>query len=208
MARPQTYTIKTLSTTHLRAIGKVAAEWSSLELTILLTLAAAAKVDFKTATILVGTQNVTVWCEMLKKLTGDSAAYKKRKKKPGEPDTKKKPTELDRLCERINELQRERNEIVHAVWFPTTPLGLPDFDSFPPKTSKSKDKLLATTFPKRGKKTTKFTIKTAKEMLAVASGIAKVGLDLHVWGRPLRQAQTTETPVLSGLLGPTRGTSR
>lgn len=169
MARKKNEVLKALRETHIRAIGKVAAQWSVLEITILFVIAKVLNVEFRDAVAVCGSQNATAWCDMLKKLTKES-------KSTGAP----KRTVLDNICQTISELQTKRNDIVHGYWHPrkevaTGLLGLPLNPSKPPELASG------IVVPKRGVAVFRQIEMTPSEMLKTANEIAKAERELFDW---------------------------
>lgn len=177
MARVKSSVLRAVSDAHLRAIGKVSAEWNDLELVILYSIAKTINLSLSHTAILVASQNVRAWCDILKRLTRESRSY--NKKSPA--------TELDKLCDEIDELQKKRNQIVHASWHldqsqPGLLGGLmnPAIFSAPPK-PKAATKVTGIGVPKRGAKPFIDVEMTTKDMLAVAKSIQAIQLKLSAW---------------------------
>lgn len=101
----------TLRPAHLQAIGKVAANWNELEFSLLTTLAKVANIEMQNLVTLVGSQNVTAWCEMLKTFAAKSEEYAW------------KADQLTAICQSATELIGKRNSIVHSAWLDTRPMG-------------------------------------------------------------------------------------
>lgn len=169
MARPSKEILRTLSSAHLRAIGRVATQWNALELTVLWVLSKVAGSGLTTTVVLAGSQNATAWAEMLQKLTRDTKAITGSK------------TELDRIRTRIEEAQRKRNDVVHAAWHPRAEVrGIIAEAMIQPK-PKAGDRVTATALPKRGKEIYKDIAYTSAEMLKVADEIQATESDLFDW---------------------------
>lgn len=163
MAKQKNEILKALRDTHLRAIGKVAAQWSALEITILFVISKALNVSFTQATIVCGSQNASAWCDMLKKLTNES-----------------KGSELATVCKTIEDLQSKRNNIVHAYWHPRQEVanGLFGLNITP-----QKPPILARGIgvPKRGKEIFRQFEYAPQDILKVANEIAKAERSLFDW---------------------------
>ncbi len=172
MGHPKKQILKALSDSHLRAIGLVAAQWAQLELTLISILSKTSNIPVKQTLILAGAQNATAWCDMLHKLTYEPHAL-------GKPKVK---TSLDPIRQRIADLQAQRNTIVHTAWFEPKaeiPSGL--FGDIPRARIRASQTAEGAGIPKRGNKIVTITSYSAKEMLAVASKIEKVELDVSSW---------------------------
>lgn len=162
------YVLRALSDSHLRAIGKVAAQWSSLETTMLRAIADVASIEFETLLLFVGSSGTKTWTELLIALSGEG-----------------KKSLLSTLCHEINELYAMRNQIVHCDWKPPiklTPgmglLGATFTD--PPKAT---ERATGTGIKKRSAQPLVPIAFTAREMLAVAKQIAAAERDLLGWKR-------------------------
>jgi hypothetical protein len=169
MAKQKSEVLKALRDTHLRAIGKVAAQWSALEITILFVISKTLNVSFSDATAVCGSQNASAWCDILKKLTKES-------KSAGLPEN----TELDRVCITITKLQTKRNDIVHGYWHPRREmssglLGLSLNPNIPSKLASGIG------VPKRGTKIFKLIELTPEDMLNTANEIAQAERALFEW---------------------------
>lgn len=172
MASTKNDLLRSLSTSHFRAIGRVAAQWNALELTILWAIGKESGLNMKTAAILAGSQNATAWCEMLKKLSGDTKTVTRKK------------TALDTICARVTIAQKQRNDVVHAAWHPREEIRGGLFGELPAQKPKAKDKILGTGVPKRG--TSSFTVieYDSTQMLAVAAEIESIEQALFDWLDP------------------------
>jgi hypothetical protein len=161
--------LSALSDSHLRAIGKVAAQWSALELTMMYCISRITGSTIKQAVILTGSQNVASWCDMLKKLTEDSKPFTG------------KATELDRICKQIIDIQSERNAVVHTAWHPRVALiGLLGSPTELVRI-KSKEQASGVGVPKRGTQVYKDVAYSAPEMIRVAKDIQAAETDLFAW---------------------------
>ncbi len=187
MARRRSVTSKALSASHLRAIGKVAATWSALELTMLNAIADAAKLDLRDAIILVGSQNVAQWCEVLKKLTGDSNEFLPRQENK---QNKKSPlTQLDVICATITKLQPRRNQVVHTYWRQNAPeQGLYGIGS--PQSTTGKLPAVGVSIPKRGNKVILSVAMNSRDMLSVARDTEEARRSLLAWMGQRKQVLT------------------
>lgn len=116
MAPPKKRIHEALSPAHLKAIGRVAAQWSSLELTLIWVLSKVTDIPLSTMLLLVGSQSTKQWCDMLIKITRDSKNFHSILARGPKPVQ----TELDILCAEIEDLRPLRNQIVHATWDPPT----------------------------------------------------------------------------------------
>ena len=169
MPRKKSQVRKALTDSHLKAIGTVAASWSSLEMSILYIMAKIASIPFQTALILAGPSNLAAWSDMLKKLCGQATRYGWNEKK------------LSSLLEKIKKLSSERNNVVHASWSPETNnqqtglLWIPPTNAQPPKIAKGLG------VPKRGKSVLISVEKTAADIRDVAKKIEATEQELFVW---------------------------
>src|SRR2546423_694411 len=107
------YVLRALSDSHLRAIGKVAAQWSSLEFYILRAVAEIAHVEHETVLMMLAAQGFSSWCEILAALSGETTPKPK-------PKTHK-PTEIEAHLTELGILHAHRNKIVHCSW--SAPFG-------------------------------------------------------------------------------------
>ena len=169
MPRKKSQVRKALSDAHLKAIGTVAASWSSMEMTILYTMTKVANIPFQTTIILAGPSNLAAWSDMLKKLCDSTIKFRWNSKK------------LATLLEKIKKLSTERNNVVHASWSPDTadqPTGLlwtPPPNTNTPKIAKGMG------VPKRGKNILIAVEKTAAEIRDVAKKIEATEQELFAW---------------------------
>lgn len=175
---------KALSAAHLQAIGLVAAHWSELELTLLWALSKTAGIGFVKTVTLAGSQNVTAWCEMLSKLTG-------------QPLSKGSP--LGKLKQQIADAQVQRNQVVHAAWHSREEVRGGLLGEIAPKPMGAKDVASGTGVPKRGKSPLITIEFTAPEMRKVAAEIAAIEQSVHEWVYQYLQTQQTRAgrPLLS-----------
>lgn len=192
------YVLRALSDAHLRAIGKVAAQWSSLEFAILRVIADVARIDHQTALVMLAAQGFPSWCEILKAVSGDVTP----KPKP----VMNTPTALESLITEMLDLHRHRNNIVHCAWsapYGITP-GMGLLGTYLLPTPKANEKASGSGLKKRQNNPVFPISYTAKEMLAIASKIDKAETALHAWRRRWIQehAPTTEQGILWGLLHP------
>lgn len=162
------YVLRALSSAHLRAIGKVAAQWSSLETAMLRTISEIAEIEYETLLLLIGSSGTKSWTEILKALTGAE-----------------KRGVLALLCAEINDLYSMRNQIVHCDWRPpikiTPGMGLLGASfADPPKPN---ERASGTGIKKRSATPLVSISFSAREMLAVAKQIAEVERDLLGWKR-------------------------
>lgn len=169
MAGSSNSLLKSLSTSHFRAIGRVASQWSALELTILWAIGRESGIDLTTATILAGSQNASTWCEMLCKLSGDTKSLTGKK------------TRLDSILERVRNAQTSRNSIVHAAWHPREEVRTGLLTTSPTVKATSKDKIKGMGIPKRGKSVFLKIEYDAAQMLAVAKEIELIEQALFEW---------------------------
>lgn len=162
--------LKALSDSHLRAIGMVAAHWAQLEVTLLWIVSRVCKIELKQAVVLAGAQNATAWCEMLRKLTSPVQEV-------GKPKIR---MPIDPICETVQTLLKERNNIVHTAWYDARDftVGLINFVDVRPKATQ---KARGAGIPKRGSKIFLETSYTARERLKVASEIQAVERSLFGW---------------------------
>jgi hypothetical protein len=190
MAPPKKAVLRALSDSHLRAIGMVAAQWSSLEVTLLWIVSRAFKIRMSQAVILAGAQNAPAWCEMLRKEMNP----------PIERGKKTPTTKLDKLAEEVAKLLKLRNDVVHTAWDPHGEYGLIDGEAGEVLNArlpriKAAHKASGTGIPKRGSKLIIETELTAAEMIAIATRIEAVEQALFVWWR-----QRNQTNRLADLL--------
>lgn len=190
MPAPKKPVLKVLSDAHLRAIGMVAANWSRLEVTLIWALAKIGDVDFRKAVILAGPQNAISLCEMLDKLLAPQSI------KDPKPT---KNTEFSKIKERIQALQRDRNNIVHSYWFgPNTNklVGLLGIELNQRPTADQK--VSGTGIPKRGNKVFLDNAYTAKEMLSVAKQIDELDMTILKWAQMTMRTRALAKELKSG----------
>ncbi|MFA7383569.1 MAG: hypothetical protein WC001_08965 [Desulfurivibrionaceae bacterium] len=187
MARKKEYVLSALSDAHLRGIGKVAAQWSSLEYNILRVITDIARTDHKTTLVMLAAQGFTSWCEILKALSGDVTP----KPKP----QNNTPTVLETLITEMTALHRHRNSIVHCSWdapFGLTP-GMGLIGAYPLPTPKSHEKAKGSGLKKR-QADPLFAIEySAKEMLSISRKIDKAQTALLSWRRQWLREHGKET---------------
>jgi hypothetical protein len=170
MAPPKKIVLRALGDSHLRAIGMVAAQWSSLEFSLLWVLSQEFKIKPSEAVILAGAQNAAAWCEMLRKQTNP----------PHKLGAQKRLSSIDKLALEVGKLLKLRNDIVHTAW-DAPRVGIISGVMADRKRLKASDKATGSGIPKRGSKLFTDTDFTATEMIAVATRIAKVEQDMLVW---------------------------
>lgn len=169
---PKKQVLKALSDPHLRAIGLVAAQWASLEISILWVLSKESSLSLTQTVVLAGSQNASAWCEMLRKLTDPERV-------PGKPKAK---TDLDPITGEITALLTLRNSIVHTSWnTPESVGGLLNYVEAKTARPRAAHKAEGIGIPKRGNKIFSVTMFTTSEMLAIATRIQKVEQSLYSW---------------------------
>lgn len=173
MPAKQTSIQKFLKPNHLHAIGLVAAQWSSLELTVIFIIAKLAQLDVASTITLVAPSNFASWLEMLRKLTIQSK------------EIAWKEPQLVKLSEKMRTLQTARNGVVHAAWMP----GQTESNKKWPSVS-------GIGVPKRGLKILLSIDKTPAQMRALAKAIESAESALVGW-----QNLRREEPQIKGLLG-------
>ena len=192
------YVLKALSDAHLRAIGKVAAQWSALEFAILRTISDVARTDHHTTLTMIAAQGFVSWCEILKAVSGDVTPKPKPKLNT--------PTELESLVTTMTTLHKHRNNIVHCAWdapFGITPgMGLLGIHDLP--RPKAHEKAKGSGLKKRERDPVFPISYTAKEMLGYARQIDRAETALHDWKRQwlLKHPPETRQPPDWGLLAP------
>ena len=165
------YVLRALSDAHLRAIGKVSAQWSSLESSIIWAISEVALVPHHTVLVMVGTQGVRPWFEILRSLSDDHLL----------PD---RPTILGGLWTTVERLQGQRNAIVHCNW--DAPMSVIENEDggadvyYHPK-PKSSNKAAGQGISRSKKAPVMEIAFTAKEMLKVAREIEEAQRVLLVW---------------------------
>jgi len=143
----------TLSPSHLQAIGKVASEWAALEFSFQWAMVKMSQVPYDKVVAFTSPSPMNVWLDILTNLMRLQA-----------PDADL-PKPMSILFEKIREAQKNRNDIVHAVWMIQFPKD------------RGKDRLYATDkaygiiFPKKMKKLMDKRAFTAAEMRAIARDI-------------------------------------
>lgn len=192
------YVLRALSDRHLRAIGKVAAQWSSLEFAILRCISDIAGIDHKTSLVMIAAQGFPSWCELLKALSGDVTPKPKPRMNT--------PTELESLVTLMLGLHKHRNNIIHCSWsapYGITPgMGLIGMYSLP--TPKAHEKATGIGLKKR-ERDPMFPIEySASDMLAIAKRIDRAESALLGWRRRWIAAREQEASkgILGGLLRP------
>lgn len=163
---------KALRQTHLRAIGKVAASWSSLEVTVLFVIARLLGITTEKAVAVCGSQNMAAWCDAVKKITGQ----------PKSSVNKLAPVDarLNAVCKELLRLQTQRNNIIHAYWTPNETMALSGLLSEYVK-PKPGERASGIGMPKRGHEIFRSINLTPKEMLKVAADIEKVEQEFLSW---------------------------
>ncbi|TKS58241.1 MAG: hypothetical protein EWM72_03133 [Nitrospira sp.] len=155
-----------LTRSHLEAIGSVAAQWSSLESSMISAICKVAATNLHVTVVLAGPSAFASWVDMLIVFARSSEDHKHKEKM------------LDSLCHLLLKLQRLRNYIVHASWMDQKRgIGLIARVMDPGITS-AKDKAKGIGIPKRGRDVLVFVHWTAPQMRAVAKLIEKARLML------------------------------
>lgn len=174
---------KALSPAHLQAIGKVAASWSDLELIMVAIISRLAEIPIRKGLILVGPSNITVWMEIIEKLSelSDENSFKVDKLKP--------------IFAKIKILQTQRNSIVHASWSTQESIGMLAI----PIEVTSTMPALGLGVPKRGKKSVVEIKFTSAEMRAIAKNIANVESAMLEW-LVLKNSKAPQKLVANALL--------
>lgn len=163
MPRKKSLIFHALKPSHLQAIGRVAAEWSKLEMVFQFKIAEVAGIDPIKTLILTKSGNIGTWMKMLRNMI--SHVY---------PNDTNVQDDLEKLCKTINNLQNDRNTIVHSVWTPQTiqtGLRAGMFGS-------ALDPAAGLKLPKRGKHIITNIIKTAAEMRKIAKAIESATSEL------------------------------
>lgn len=173
MPTKQTSIQKFLKPNHLQAIGLVAAQWSSLELTVIFIIAKIAKIDVASTITMVAPSNFASWLEMLRKLTIQSK------------ELSWKEPQLVKLSEKMRTLQTARNGVVHAAWMPG-----------PNESNKRWPSVSGIGIPKRGLKILLSIEKTPAQMRSISKAIEAAESALVSWHNLKR-----EEPRIKGLLG-------
>lgn len=96
--------LEAISRSHLEAIGRVAATWSSLEFSMIAAIAKVSGCETYKAIVLAGPAAFASWADMLVISAQSSSLHKD------------KADEFASLCKLLLKLLRLRNYIVHAVW--------------------------------------------------------------------------------------------
>lgn len=190
------HVLRALSDAHLRAIGKVAAQWSSLEFEILRVISDISRVDQQTTMIMVAAQGFISWCELLKALSGDVSPKPKPKNNT--------PTALESLVTAMGDLHRKRNNIVHCAWdapYGITP-GMGLIGMYPLPAPKAREQASGRGLKKRQADPVFPIAYSATEMLAIAREISKAETALLAWRHQWLQAHApkTEPRIGPGLL--------
>lgn len=184
MARKKSAIRSALKPAHLQAIGLVAAQWNSLEFFTLWFISKLANIKLGEAIILAAPSNMMGWTQMLQKLARRSEEYSW------------KTNELKPLCKRMNELQIERNAVVHAFW------DKPDYASdlaaiaaniTPPR------RVTGVGIPKRGLSIFIDIAKSAAEMRDLAKRIEEAESALFSWWAK-QQPKTAQERLAQALL--------
>jgi hypothetical protein len=165
MRKRKTEVQKILKPAHLQAIGLVAAQWNSLELSALIVLSEIAKINLAHTIIMAGASNIAGSLEMLKKVVKFST------------DLNWKLKELEQIADKIQKLQTRRNAVVHACWQDSSPIiasAMAGKKIIP-------DKAKGTGIPKRGMKILIDVIQSAEEMRDLAREIEDAQSELVLW---------------------------
>lgn len=190
------HVLRALSDRHLRAIGKVAAQWSSLEFNILHVISDISRVDQRTTMIMVAAQGFVSWCELLKALSGDVSPKPKPKNNT--------PTALESLVTTMMDLHKKRNNVVHCSWdapYGVTP-GMGLFGMYPLPAPKAREQASGRGLKKRQADPVFPIAYSATEMLSIARDIRKAETALLAWSRHWLQAHAPkiEPRIGQGLL--------
>lgn len=176
------HVLRALSGSHLRAIGKVAAQWSSLETSVLSAISDISQVSHHTVLVMIGTQGFRQWFEILRAVSGEHLL--------------KRPKPLGALWSKIEPLQKRRNEVVHCNWMApislTPGIGLLGASYLPTPAAHEQARGYGIS---RSKAAPVMPIAfSAREMLSVAREIEAAERALNAW---LRQWKKTR-PIKGG----------
>lgn len=152
-----------LKPAHLHAIGLVAAQWSSLEINVLLAISIIGKIHIAKVFAIAPFSDLPSWLMMLRRLIDHAE------------DKWKEPLLID-ISNKIEKLRKKRNSVVHAAWsFPTEKLSNLLDPSMP------RELASGIGVPKRGLKSMIAVEMTPKQIRAIAKEIEVVQQEFRDW---------------------------
>ncbi len=156
-----------ISPSHLQAIGKVAANWSALETTVIISISDISNVHTFHVFVMAGPAAFASWLDMLLVEIGNSPHHALRIR------------EFEDLSSLLLKLQRLRNCIVHATWeSKDSGRGLVEA-VMNPTVVRARDKVTGFGIPKRGRNVIVKVTWTAKKIRLVADLISEATTMLH-----------------------------
>lgn len=184
MPRLKAEIYRALKPAHLQAIGRVAAEWSGLELMFQILIPNVAEFDPYKCVMITKAAGIRDWQNMLRALIEheyhDTSADKA----------------LVALYNKIDKLQKERNDIVHTSWdYKVIEEGLLKGTPIPPG-----DIASGIGIPKRGKQGPVTVRKSAAEMRRVAKEIDDARISLYAIVRAAKQRASKRRPLVQALM--------
>ena len=157
MRRRKARVLQTVSRSHLEAIGRVAAAWSSLEFRLVVAISEIGGTEPYKTIVLAGPAAFANWADMLVIMAKSSSNHVD------------KTDEFEKLGNLLTKLLRLRNYIVHAVWErKSSGIGLLAL-AMSPAIPGAFDKASGLGFPKRGRDVVLKVEWTPRQMRHVAS---------------------------------------
>ena len=179
---------QSLTDSHLKAIGLVAAEWSYTELCLENLIWEVAGINQRHGHAITTHIPSETRINILQALA-DAIAMKDELN-----------AELNSLLGRLREIRTKRNNIVHSLWISSKPIPIFTLAELMSKKRRRKPTPFSIKFSARGKLVIKNTLMKPKDVLAVAQEITALVTDMYGYLNKIKTAPKSKSLGARGLL--------